>query len=247
MKPGARRGFLALFGAMAALALLPRMWGAIRPVPPAQPHPLVPGFSLLDAGPVSARIDPFAGIPDPDADHIAPAAITDICAALFRQPAAPGAVPVAFFTDINCPYCREMESWLRELPADRATITWHDLPLLGNASVAAARAIAAAEVQGQDAALRARLHRTRFSPEPAYLAALAESLDLDAERLLDDMTRPEIEARIAESLGLSARFGLAGTPALVVGGAVAIGRQSPETVEALLAAAADGEIPQPCA
>jgi predicted DsbA family dithiol-disulfide isomerase len=246
MTPGSRRGFLALFGAMLALAVLPRVWPLLRGPGQAQPHPQVRGFSILDAGPVSSQIDPLAGIPDPDADRIAAAKIGDVCAALFRQQTVDGAVPVAFFTDINCPFCRAMERWLQEVPATEAAVTWHDLPLLGNTSVAAARAVAAAGLQGKADAMRARLHRTRFTPDPTYLRALAGSLDLDPDRLLAAMYGPQAEAGIAQSLGLSALFGFPGTPALVVGGAVAVGQRSREEFEQLLAAARNGEIPVPC-
>lgn len=250
MTPGSRRGYLLLGGAAAAIALLPKLWGALRPLPPATPHPTVAGFSLVDAGPVSGGIDPLIGLAAPEAsaaDSIAPADIGhDVCAALFDAPTPGDGVPVAVFTDINCPYCRQMQRWLVEVPPAEAAITWHDLPLLGDASVAAARAIGAAGLQGAGPLMRERLHRTRFAPDPAFLTALAESIGLDAPRLLADMRSPAVEARIARSLGLAELFGLPGTPALVVGGAVAVGRREEAEFRDLLGAARDGTIPVPC-
>lgn len=236
-KTANRRGFLVLGGAALILGGTPALWRRLRPAPGAAPHPHVPGFFQLEQGAVSGAFDPLIGLND--GPSVTPATITDPCKALFRTPAQ-GRVPVAFFTDINCPYCRVMEPWIRDLDPARVAVTWHDLPLLGEASVAAARAIAAAELQGQDDAMRTRLHRTRFQPEPAYLTALSESLSLDAPHLLADMERPEVTARVANSLGLAGLFGIYGTPALVVGNTLAIGNRDKAGIDTLIANADPG-------
>lgn len=241
-----RRGLLALGAGAALIAGLPRLWGLMAPAPATTPHPDLPGFRVLEAGSISGRIDPFAGIADPDLDRIRAVVPRDLCAALFQTPRLPGAVQVAFFTDINCPYCRIMEGWIAKLPPTLAAVTWHDLPLLGPGSVAGARAIGAARLQGAEPALRARLHRTRFQPDAAYLTGLAGSLGIDAPRLLADMHSPEVESRIAESLGLASLFGIPGTPALVVGDTLAVGALSQTDFDDLLAQAATNPAAGPC-
>ncbi|WP_193141135.1 MULTISPECIES: DsbA family protein [unclassified Meridianimarinicoccus] len=228
---GNRRGFLALGGAVALLAGAPALWRVFAPSLSAPPHPSVPGFFQLEQAAVTGAFDPLVGLQD--GPRIEAAEIPDICAALFRTP-RDGRVPLAFFTDINCTYCRTMEPWITALDPATVALTVHDLPLLGAGSVAAARAILAAEYQGASSAMRTRLHRTRFQPDPAYLTALAEGLGLDAPRLLQDMDRPEVTARIATSLGLAARFQIPGTPALVVGSVLAVGNRSKAEVQALI-------------
>ncbi|MEV8467846.1 DsbA family protein [Fluviibacterium sp. DFM31] len=235
--PSNRRGFLALGGAVALLAGAPALWRVFAPGLSAPPHPSVPGFFQLEQGAVTGAFDPLVGLQD--GPRIAPAEITDLCAALFRAPLE-GRVPLAYFTDINCPFCRTMEPWITALDPATVAVTVHDLPLLGAASVAAARAIVAAEYQGAASKMRSRLHRTRFQPDPPYLTALAEGLGLDAPRLLQDMERPEVTARIATSLGLAARFQIPGTPALVVGSVLAVGNRSKAEVQSLIDQAETG-------
>jgi len=238
-----RRG-LVVFAAIGAAALAaPPLLRRLTPLPGLEPHPDLPGFRRLQAGAVTGAADPLAGLDGRRDDGIAPAAVADLCAALFRDGRMPGRVPVAFFTDINCPYCRVMEPWLEELGQGPAAVSVHDLPLLGPGSQAAARAIVAAGEQGAAAEMRARLHRTRFRADAGYIAALADGLGLDADRLLADMQAPATTARIAQSLGLAARLGIFGTPGLVSGDIVALGRRSRADLARILRAAG----PPPCA
>lgn len=234
-----RRGFLVLAGGAGLLIGLPRFWQSLAPLPGAEPHPDVPGFYRLETTKITAPADPFIGL-ERARDIIAPAPIPDPCTALYDGPIPAGRVPVAFFTDINCPYCRMMEPRIAALSPDRVAVTWHDLPLLGEASVAAARAIAAAEMQGAATALRARLTRTRFQPDQAYLTALASGVGIDADRLATDMTSDDVTQRIATSLGLAALFGIFGTPALVVGHTLAIGNRTSGQIETMIDSAETG-------
>lgn len=246
-----RRGLLVFAAAGAAAVAAPRIWSAFAPPPPGTPIPGLPGFVRLDDSPVSGAADPFAGLDAPDPDAIAPVPMPDagtaLCAALFRDGIAPGTVPMAFFTDINCPFCRAMERWLPDVGGGAASLTWHDLPLLGPASRAAARAVGAAHLQGAGNAMRARLHRARLQPTPEYIRSLADGIGLDADRLLRDMTGPSVTARLAESLGLFHGFRAAGTPTLVVGGTLAVGQRSETFVTGLIDTAADRPDRLPCA
>lgn len=236
MRRSNRRGFLVLATSAAGLIALPRVWTWLRPLPGAAPHPDVPGFYLLDAGPVTGSADPFIGL-DAPGNRIPAARIDAPCTALFDQPVPAGRVPVAFFTDINCSYCRDMEPRIAALPADKVAVTWHDLPLLGPSSVAGARAIVAAALQGEGkgAALRHRITRSRVQPDPSYLAALAEAAGLNADRLLADMNGPEVTAKLSTTLGLAALFGIYGTPALVVGRTLAVGARPMAQIDTMIA------------
>ena len=233
-----RRGFLVLGGAAVVMLALPNLASRFRGGPELAPHPRVAGFRQADAAEVSGGFDPFAGLDTGPATEIPPAAIPDICAALFRDNRPAARVPVAFFTDIACPHCRAMEPAIAALPEAEATVHWHDLPRLGPASVMAARAIAAARAQDAERAMRARLTRSRFRADAAYVTALATGLGLDADRLIADMAAPATEARIAQTLGLARAFGFPGTPALVVGDIAAVGRREPTGIDALIAASA---------
>ena len=254
-----RRGLLA--GGAAAALVGGAAWRARRETAPAfEPHPTVPGFRrLVAAGDLSSggagRYDGLIGIaaaPDPVLGPAREAVARDPCAALFGM-ATPGAtggageVPVASFSDYNCPYCRvatERLAALAATPESPVRVAWHELPLLGEGSAAAARAALAAARQGAYPQIHARLMRSRFQVTPAYVEALAAEMGLDADRLLADMASPEIEAELARSAALADLFGLAGTPAMVVGRTVVVGAIGERTLARLVARErVDGPVP----
>ncbi len=184
-----------------------------------RPMTAVPGFRYLSSGTLSgARPDPFFGL-----DGAAPRPRGNL-ADLFTAPQSTGQVPVAAFSDYNCPYCRVLTKLVIE-EADTGTIavTWHELPLLGPNSVIAARATLAAGLQDAYLPFHQRLMKSRFRPNAAYLETVADGLGLDPERLLRDMEGPQVTARLEASAGLANLFGIYGTPALVVGKTLVLG------------------------
>jgi protein-disulfide isomerase len=199
--------------------------------------PGLPGFRRLDGGAVSAPArDPFAGLRAPG-DPPAPEALPPgaLCAALFGPAPVPqGTVPVASFSDYYCPYCRDLTARLAARNDPGLRIVWHELPLLGDASAAAARAALAADRQGAYAALQARLFRARFQPTDAYLAEIGRSLGLDVPRLLADARGEEVARRLSASARAAATLGIGGTPALVVGRTLVTGAISDDRLDALI-------------
>ena len=201
-----------------------------------EPIPDLPGFRRTGGGAVTsgALSDPLIGL-DTGRPPVPRIETDRICPALFRD-RTPGTVPVASFSDYYCPYCRVLT---RELAAreaaGRITVTWHELPLLGDASRLAARAAMAADRQGGYAAFHARLMRAQFQPNPAYLADLSASAGLDPDRLLADMADPAIDTQLALSAGVAARFGFHGTPALVIGRTAVLGAIPVPRLDALIA------------
>lgn len=183
------------------------------------------GFRLLKSGSVSLGAVAFLGLDTekPAALRAAEQRVNDnLCAALFEQTVAAGdRVPVAYFYDYQCPICRRLTPRLRELTG--VALTWHDLASLGPASETAARAAIAARKQGAFDVFHDRLMRAVFQPNQGYIRALADSVGVDADRLLSDMGSPEITRRLWLSRALANRFAMLGTPGLVIGRSVVIG------------------------
>ncbi|TDL90753.1 DsbA family protein [Meridianimarinicoccus aquatilis] len=236
-----RRGLLVFGAAAVAFLAAPRIWQRFALAPQGEPHPNVQGYLRLPDGAVTGA-DPFAGLTPPNPDAIVPTPMPPtgpaLCAALFRDGIKQGTVPVAFFTDVNCPFCRAMEQWLPHLPTDQVSLTWHDLPLLGPASEMAARAVAAAALQDAGDAMRARLNRAQIQPTVSYIAQVATGIGLDGDRLATDMTSPAVTARVAQSMGLANGFLVPGTPALIVGRTLAVGQRPEGEVKRLIGDAA---------
>uniref|UniRef100_UPI002810CECE DsbA family protein n=1 Tax=Jannaschia maritima TaxID=3032585 RepID=UPI002810CECE len=169
------------------------------------------GFRRLRGGALTAAaFDPFVGIADDGAPRPDPTLVDalrrDPCAALFDPGPAPGRVPVAIFTDYNCAVCRVETRELAaraEGPDAAIDATWHELPLLGESSVLAARAALAAALQGAYLPFHRRVMGSAFRPTPAHLAQVARDLGLDGDRLARDMDGPAVGRRLAATRALA--------------------------------------------
>lgn len=228
-----RRGILLLLGAVIGVSAFgPGLIGRIAPLPEFTPLPGLPGFRRM--GPAPGAVSPLA-LPMGAGSARSPVAPpADPCAALFG--AQPGVVPIALFTDFNCPSCQSLGVALEQRVAEdgRLRLHWHDWPILGPASVTAARAALAAEAQGGRAAMTARLRRGALRPSAAHLSALAAEAGLDGARLLADMADPRIDDQLAQTAALAGLLGLVGTPGLVVGRTVVNGTPPPPVLTRLI-------------
>ena len=219
-----------------------------------EPIPEVAEFRRIAAGRISTGTGIFLGLNDPDTAKLNPAQLSvqdDLCAALFgSEPAPRGTVLVASFSDYYCPYCRVLIPMLTDLEAasqGRIRVTWHEWPILGEASVAAAKAALAARRQGVYPAFHKRLMRSAFQATPAYLAALADSLEIDRATFLADMESPGVLAELAQSRALAKVFSFFGVPDLVVGRTVVQGAISREQLIRLIALEREAGPMQGCA
>lgn len=181
----------------------------------------LPGFRRLVSDQLSNGVfDPLAGIDRP--------AITDVpvdalCLALFGTE-QPDAVPVAYFADFFCPNCREIEQDLDSAASQGLIeLNRHEFPILGPASVNAAKAYLAAELQDGGEAFRGRLSRSRFVPTEGYVRDLAETANLDADQLLSDMEAQIVRDRLQDSQLIARRMAFYATPSLVIGRSIVVG------------------------
>ena len=225
-------GGAAAFGGLGLGALI---LGGGGPSLEFRPLSRLPGYRALIQGPVGGAA--LSGI------DAAPAALPDtppqaaLCAQLFPHRGAPGAVPVAVFTDHRCAVCRAVEPGLfaREAAGEIA-VNLHFWPALGGPSVPMARAAEAARAQG--AARWAEFHRllmeSRGAANRALLARLARQAGLDAARLLKDMGNPKVESSLAQAAGLARLFGFVGTPGFTIGRSAASGALSEPRFDALI-------------
>lgn len=150
--------------------------------------------------------------------------------------AAENIVPIAYFSDYRCPYCRVLSKRLEALAATRddVRIIWHEWPIFGEVSERAARAALAAKRQGAHAAFHHRLMRSSFVPTEGYLRTLAEQSGIDADALLAEMESPRTEHELAETAALAGMFGFRGTPALVIGRTALVGAVDDARLGALI-------------
>jgi protein-disulfide isomerase len=129
-----------------------------------------------------------------------------------------GDVTVVEFFDYQCQYCRRVVPSLQALLAEDQDlkVVFKEFPILGEASVTAARAALAAREQDRYLPFHFALMSAR-DLSLGTIMALARSVGLDTERLASDMESPAIEAQLQANLTLARELGIEGTPAFVVG------------------------------
>ena len=190
---------------------------------------LAPIRRLDTAGALSTGAGLLVGIDDvaPDAAQTARMAAVraDPCRALFG-PQTDQRLPIAFFSDFNCPNCRVLEAILVAYDAANPStirIIRHELPLLGPASTIASQAVLAADLQGGYKVMHDRLMRTRLVSDLNLVTSIADSVGLDGQRLVKDMQTPEIATALGTAKAIAAVFGFYGTPSTVIGRTVFMG------------------------
>ena len=163
--------------------------------------------------------------------------------ALAEDPDAPvlgnpeGDVLIVEFFDYRCGYCRRVANTLRRNVEKDGNIrlVMKEFPILGPPSVLAARAALAAAKQGKYKAFHFALMGQRGDMSLPYLLQVARDLDLDAERLEQDMQAPDIDQALRRNLDLARELGINGTPAFVIGDTLHPGALSGEQLRKLVA------------
>lgn len=186
----------------------------------------LPPFRRLEgSGQTSGATPAFVGLDPPSEDADQRRARADVvrvdpCPALFGTHVTPGVVPIAYFSEFRCPYCRALErdldTLLVEFPASFRLVQ-HELPIFGPASELAARASVAAAKQGKQPELRRRFMRTPLVAEEASVLRVAADIGLDVDRLAKDMASAEVQEELDRTRALADVFGFIGTPGLVIG------------------------------
>jgi protein-disulfide isomerase len=164
---------------------------------------------------------------------------------IYGDPDAPvsgnpnGDVTVVEFFDYRCPYCKQVAPALAQLIKQdgKVRFVFKELPILGPDSVVAARAALAANAQGKYVPMHEALLRHRGSYDEQAIARIAADVGLDVGRLKADMAKPEITAMIDRNRQLARDLMLNGTPAFVIGDAVAPGALDLDTLKKLVAQA----------
>ena len=153
-----------------------------------------------------------------------------------------GDVTLVEFFDYRCPYCRQVEPFLQALMKNDPglRVVEKEFPILGPASVYAARIALAAHKQGKYEQFRDAALSKKSNFDEATLLKVAEEAGLDLDRVKADMNSPEVDAEIKRTAEIAKALRLSGTPAFIVGSELIPGATDLETLRALLEEARHG-------
>ena len=147
-------------------------------------------------------------------------------------------VTIYLLSDYACPNCRAMHADLRSLvAADRdVRIVYRDLPILGDCSVRAARLAIASAFTGGHAQFDDELMRRGGPLDETSLRAAAARAGIDWSSLEQSLNshRSTIDGLVADTRFKANSLELNGTPVLIVGPYLVIGRQTRGRLQALV-------------
>ena len=202
------------------------------------PLPHLPGFRSVTGGAASSPGPALVGLDRPSPRQMRHRATVraNPCRALFGTVPA-GSVPIALFTDYNCAYCPEVSRLVDRIDGEGTGlhVVWHDLPILGPRSVAAARAAAAAGRQGAYMPAHRVLMDGILPPGPAALRRLATDLGIDADRFLAEIDGSDVSETLERTDATATVVGIAGTPALMIGRTLWVGSIDADRLTRLIA------------
>jgi protein-disulfide isomerase len=130
-----------------------------------------------------------------------------------------GDVTVVEFFDYACPHCKTVDAAVKQLVREdpNVRLVYKELPVLGEASVTAARAALAAREQGKYYALHDALMTSTVPLSDPVVYRLAAQVGLDVDRLKRDMASGPVTAALKKNYSLAETLGVHGTPAFIIG------------------------------
>ncbi len=130
-----------------------------------------------------------------------------------------GDVTVVEFFDYNCTFCkRAFKDLVKLIETDKnVRVVFKELPIFGEASIAAARVAIASTKQNKYFEFHSALLRAPGRATEAAAMKIAKELKLDIDQLKKDMKSKFVDEALAESQKLANDIGLQGTPLYLVG------------------------------
>ena len=178
-------------------------------------------LGLISTAALIAGLAPAAAIGQGDDDKVLNEA------AVLRDPEIPAAgnadgdITLVEWFDYQCPYCRKLEPELARVIKDdgKVRLVWKDWPILGPASVYAARLALATRFQGKFLQAHAALIGLDVRLTEAGARDRLAAAGIDIDRALADLeARQDAIAAVLKRNDEQARaFGFRGTPAFIVG------------------------------
>lgn len=150
-----------------------------------------------------------------------------------------GDVTLIEFFDYQCGYCKHTQPELdAAIKKDgKVKIVYKEFPILSPASIIAAKAALAAQLQDKYAPVHAALMAATGKLDHDRIIAIAKEAGADTDRLAKDMESPAIQKEIDANLALAQTLNIQGTPAFIIADTLVPGAIDADAFKDLFASA----------
>jgi len=218
---------LAALAAVAALAVASPSVQAQQTIDPAQKDAIeliVRDYIRAHPEVVVEALDAYQAKKDEDERKAQATSLTSQADQIFRSPTSPvignpkGDVTLVEFFDYNCGYCKRSQPDLEKLLKQDTglRVVLKEFPILGPASVTAARASLAAQKQDKYFDFHTKLMGFKGPLTDEVVYTVAGQVGLDLDKLKQDMNDPSVVAELRDNMELAQKLGVQGTPAFVI-------------------------------
>ena len=197
------------------------MTKSIDPARPYQPRTRRETLGLLGTGAAMLGINVAPGPALGQGDNVLTEAL------VLRDPDIPvagnanGDISIVEYFDYQCPYCRKIEPELRQVVHDdgKVRLVLKDWPILGPASVTAARMVLASKYQDKFIQAHDALIGINSKLTEPRISELLAGAGIEMDRLTRDLAAnaAAIDAILARNNDQATAFDFKGTPSFIVG------------------------------
>ena len=140
------------------------------------------------------------------------------------------------FLDYNCGYCKKsLDAIITLLESDlNLKVSFRDYPILSKSSRIAAKAALASKNQNKYFDLHAALLNEHGNLTEDKIFKIAENININLEKLKNDMKDPKIELIIQENETLARKLNIRGTPTFIINGKLYAGALELDKLKALI-------------
>lgn len=198
---------------------------ALTPAQEEAVRALVRDYILENPGIIAEAIDRLRARQQAAADAAQADAVKAHREQLVNDPDSPvmgnpaGDVTMVEFFDYQCGYCKAVYPAIMDAVDDDSDlrVVMKEFPILGPASVYAARAALAARAQDKYAEFHDALMTLKGALSEEVVDRTAVGIGLDLDRLKADMADPSVDEEISQNMVLARALQIGGTPAFVIG------------------------------
>lgn len=130
-----------------------------------------------------------------------------------------GEITLVEFFDYRCGFCKRAAGAVAQLQKEdsRVRVVYKDFPILGEASLMAAKAALASRAQGKHQVFHEALLASKNELTKDEVLRIASEVGLDTNRLEADMANSEWQTVIDRNRALAKDLGITGTPGFILG------------------------------